>query len=83
MECKELYQNRKLLLLRRINRNIMECKVSSGRDGFSFGVVLIETLWNVKLSVRYENTYEVIVLIETLWNVKESLLRQIVREESY
>ena len=36
----------------------------------SSGTVLIETLWNVKLSVRYENAYEVIVLIETLWNVK-------------
>ena len=53
-----------------INRNIVECK-----DGYfvfneKTGMVLIETLWNVKTTVLNRHSPDSIVLIETLWNVK-------------
>ena len=34
-------------------------------------MVLIETLWNVKIAIRRGGLRRTIVLIETLWNVKE------------
>ena len=42
----------------RINRNIMECKVSYGEEDGSGDIkVLIETLWNVKLSHLLDDMY--------------------------
>ena len=56
-----------------INRNIVECKVLIGLLYSSISeYVLIETLWNVKLSVVSPATESVPVLIETLWNVKRT-----------
>ena len=54
-----------------INRNIVECKDSTG-DSIIGGVwiVLIETLWNVKSDMAELMAGEAAVLIETLWNVK-------------
>ena len=55
----------------RINRNIVECKVSMGGLGNSMGTpVLIETLWNVKTNIKELIPLCRMVLIETLWNVK-------------
>ena len=52
------------------NRNIVECKVVRGwNTGICF-IVLIETLWNVKLRDWFGTEEAVNVLIETLWNVK-------------
>ena len=42
------------------------------RKEFAEDGVLIELYWNVNLSVRYENAYEVMVLIELYWNVNKS-----------
>ena len=55
-----------------INRNIVECKVPRG-DMAETGVplVLIETLWNVKLYMFAHRLIRASVLIETLWNVKK------------
>ena len=56
-----------------INRNIVECKA-----GILLNLqpvqclVLIETLWNVKMvNVHFPDMSAKVVLIETLWNVKE------------
>ena len=48
----------------------MECKDawSAGKD--SLVLVLIETLWNVKIDMMGYVIYREHVLIETLWNVK-------------
>ena len=55
---------------RGINRNIVECKDLSESATSSFLLVLIETLWNVKIkNLLVKNTLQT-VLIETLWNVK-------------
>ena len=49
----------------------MECKDSSWIALIAYSVrVLIETLWNVKLSSPPRYSVIVLVLIETLWNVK-------------
>ena len=53
-----------------INRNIVECKVLSIVGEYVSLAVLIETLWNVKLSSPPRYSVIVLVLIETLWNVK-------------
>ena len=53
-----------------INRNIVECKVPYADRYFSFPVVLIETLWNVKSNDSGYCSAGNSVLIETLWNVK-------------
>ena len=56
---------------RGINRNILECKVSTISSTPPISFVLIETYWNVK-SGKYTNAYFVgHVLIETYWNVKK------------
>ena len=55
-----------------INRNIVECKVVTSQVLTSADIVLIETLWNVKNSIRKLSTYLMEVLIETLWNVKKN-----------
>ena len=54
----------------RINRNIVECKVTCIKQRFLQIVVLIETLWNVKILHWYRSSNIQTVLIETLWNVK-------------
>ena len=62
-----------LLHLLRINRNIVECKeLKAGKNGIN-GLVLIETLWNVKIIDVHVYISTSIVLIETLWNVKLEL----------
>ena len=49
VECKGKQLWNSFFLHLRINRNIVECKVcSDARDSLRSGVVLIETLWNVK-----------------------------------
>ena len=54
-----------------INRNIVECKAECGAPRpVEDSWVLIETLWNVKLSSPPRYSVIVLVLIETLWNVK-------------
>ena len=40
-------------------------------------MVLIETLWNVKIAIRRGGLRRTIVLIETLWNVKTDGLQNI------
>ena len=42
--------------------------------------VLIETLWNVKLSAILDSSSSILVLIETLWNVKTGRHRKFVPE---
>ena len=54
----------------RINRNIVECKDSTGSKENNLYPVLIETLWNVKQTQLQAQQARQIVLIETLWNVK-------------
>ena len=58
----------------RINRNIVECKGGKITISTWQKSVLIETLWNVKISVRLLIVYLILVLIETLWNVKSGHL---------
>ena len=56
----------------RINRNIVECKAIFPDPKTTPTIVLIETLWNVKLN-RKDYIFDVTnVLIETLWNVKNA-----------
>ena len=43
----------------------------------SLALVLIETLWNVKMSSCKLSSGYSIVLIETLWNVKKTDIAQI------
>ena len=50
----------------------MECKVESSNKKKLLKVVLIETLWNVKINGEYFLDDSEDVLIETLWNVKET-----------
>ena len=52
----------------------MECKDHGSDRTPADGLVLIETLWNVKKYVIWENVRNVTVLIETLWNVKYSIV---------
>ena len=55
--------------VRRINRNIMECKFTFLLSKFGGEIVLIETLWNVNHSGSQVIVPFSCVLIETLWNV--------------
>ena len=59
-----------LVLLSRINRNIVECKVEWITVKTCIVSVLIETLWNVKRHMALIISALKTVLIETLWNVK-------------
>ncbi|SCH66422.1 Uncharacterised protein [uncultured Blautia sp.] len=70
VECKAATFSVSRVDLFRINRNIVECKVFPVNDTVFFAVVLIETLWNVKISQKKAETVLYKVLIETLWNVK-------------
>ena len=57
---------------RRINRNIVECKVELMMNAAKEYIVLIETSWNVKAAptiISPANGER--VLIETSWNVKD------------
>ena len=54
------------------NRNIVECKGSVLEMMVALAVVLIETLWNVKVDVPDLRRQSSEVLIETLWNVKKA-----------
>ena len=56
--------------MRRINRNIVECKDFRNISVCQLIFVLIETLWNVKMDINEANFIPTAVLIETLWNVK-------------
>ena len=49
VECKGPFARASASTWRSINRNIVECKVASRDVVTSFRIVLIETLWNVKL----------------------------------
>ena len=58
----------------RFNRYIVECKVYSKVTQDTVCPDLIDTLWNVKGSVRASKITDGIDLIDTLWNVKTSFL---------
>ena len=60
----------------RINRNIVECKDVLEISFKIANIVLIETLWNVKMGVYAIEKSDYAVLIETLWNVKEKTERR-------
>ena len=64
----------------RINRNIVECKGTSGTGINATVDVLIETLWNVKTGTVTEQRCSVNVLIETLWNVKTKAEQKLIEE---
>ena len=72
VECKEIQAGLpEVHQLLCINRNIVECKECCWIFQFAFAIwVLIETLWNVKLSRSAAFKLPYSVLIETLWNVK-------------
>ena len=71
VECKVRMESRCSRFRFCINRNIVECKVFNIMHDFSVVMtVLIETLWNVKVSADCLYLSAVPVLIETLWNVK-------------
>ena len=53
-----------------INRNIVECKDNTCIRNRKRRFVLIETLWNVKITTAINIIIKIMVLIETLWNVK-------------
>ena len=57
---------------RRINRNIVECKVELMMNAAKEYIVLIETSWNVKSNDVIKAVQTEVVLIETSWNVKAS-----------
>ena len=48
----------------------MECKGARTSATLFSGLVLIETLWNVKKHTPHDCRHTFSVLIETLWNVK-------------
>ena len=54
-----------------INRNIVECKEIRQQFFCNKVLVLIETLWNVKIKIEEMRKRACNVLIETLWNVKK------------
>ena len=71
MECKEGFPLRFADSSLSINRNIVECKVCKKKClNMLFLLVLIETLWNVKIWESQGYSVTRLVLIETLWNVK-------------
>ena len=49
MECKEINYEEGTIEVTCINRNIMECKGVFLAISISSSIVLIETLWNVKI----------------------------------
>ena len=53
----------------RINRNIVECKLSHRGLTPRILAELIETLWNVNVSELVKGLEDTLELIETLWNV--------------
>ena len=71
VECKVHRQQRPLKKRHRINRNIVECKERTMTITSISRLVLIETLWNVKLYNSRKGIWSNVVLIETLWNVKQ------------
>ena len=54
---------------RRINRNILECKLDRHAEVAAPVVVLIETYWNVNSVATVHAFIAATVLIETYWNV--------------
>ena len=70
MECKEVFTAINSIMSCGINRNIMECKGARTSATLFSGLVLIETLWNVKKHTPHDCRHTFSVLIETLWNVK-------------
>ncbi len=59
-----------LMELRRINRNIVECKFVKSFAFCTSVLELIETLWNVNVEEEiFSLTTGIPELIETLWNV--------------
>ena len=52
-----------------INRNILECKFFSASHTINCILVLIETYWNVNISILTPDSTASAVLIETYWNV--------------
>ena len=57
----------------------MECKERLKGSCFFKHLVLIETLWNVKITATTVFGNGQVVLIETLWNVK--ILAKVVNQE--
>ena len=70
MECKAASKLPRAFLRLRFNRNIVECKATKRIDPVDATLVLIETLWNVKIGAIAAADKPDMVLIETLWNVK-------------
>ena len=72
VECKENTPIEVPIWINSINRNIVECKDDPHKIArYQCGGVLIETLWNVKKTVKLGSKGTSVVLIETLWNVKQ------------
>ena len=61
-----------LAILMRINRYIMECKLSSGNKALKYFLELIDTLWNVNQISHIRIAFAKSELIDTLWNVNNS-----------
>ena len=70
LECKDISENRKIIIQTSINRNILECKEVGDGSWTGWPSVLIETYWNVKPWQFPLPIWPVWVLIETYWNVK-------------
>ena len=66
----------------RINRNIVECKLSILSKISQTSFELIETLWNVNVCLVVNLFFAVQELIETLWNVNDRTAHTIRREPS-
>ena len=58
----------------------MECKGGTYTRSERDVVVLIETLWNVKISSDALSLLSILVLIETLWNVKTKAEQKLIEE---
>ena len=72
VECKDCFFFSRRSGSSGINRNIVECKAFCLYHPPSrVLLVLIETLWNVKIVPSGKPGNSAIVLIETLWNVKQ------------
>ena len=55
VECKVLHKQKSHDRHNRINRNIVECKAAKQIMAISTLLVLIETLWNVKISIPFKS----------------------------
>ncbi len=77
MECKATKILEDGRTVRSINRNIVECKERCIISLVRSNIVLIETLWNVKIILTQRLRSLETVLIETLWNVKQTQAQQI------